>query len=185
MISTNQFKSGIFIKLDGQLYMIMEFQHHKPGKGGAVVRTKLRNVKAGSIVNRTFRAGDAVENVFVEEKKFQYLYADNGHYHFMDSESYEQISISEKVVGSAKNFLKENSEVSVTMYESDILDIKLPTFIDLKVAEAGPGSRGDTVKQGTKNAMLETGATVQVPLFINSGDIIKIDTRTGGYVGRA
>lgn len=185
MISTNQFKSGVFIKIDGVVYMIMEFQHHKPGKGGAFVRTRLRNVKNGSVLNRTFRAGETVEDVFIEEKKYQFLYSAEGHYHFMCNETYEQISLPEETVGSAKDFMKENTEVAVSSCEGNILEIKLPIFINLKVEEADPGVRGDTVKPGTKSAKLETGATVQVPLFINQGDIIKIDTRTGEYTGRA
>jgi len=185
MISTNQFKSGLFIRLNGDVYMILEFQHHKPGKGGAFVRTRLRNVKSNSVLNRTFRAGETVEDVFVEDKRYQFLYSDDGHYHFMDGETYEQISLSEEKVGAAKDFLKENTDVVISSYEGNILEIKLPIFMNLKVVEAGPGARGDTVKPGTKSARLETGATVQVPLFINTGDIIKIDTRTGEYTGRA
>jgi len=185
VISTNQFKSGLFIKLNGELYMIMEFQHHKPGKGGAFVRTKLRNVKSDTVVNRTFRAGETVEDVFIEEKKYQYLYSADGEYHFMDNETYEQISLAQEKVGGAKKFLKENTGVSVTMYEGNILSIKLPIFINLEVAETELGARGDTVKAGTKNAKLETGAIIHVPLFINTGNVIKIDTRTGEYIGRA
>lgn len=185
MISTNQFKNGLFIKLEGELYTIIEFQHYKPGKGGAFVRTKLRNVKSDTVVNRTFRAGETVEDVFVEEKKYQFLYSSDGQYHFMDNETYEQISLTEANVGDSNRFLRENTEVSVTMYEDNILNITLPIFITLKVAETEPGTRGDTVKAGTKNAKLETGANIQVPLFINRGDLIKIDTRTGEYIGRA
>lgn len=185
MISTNQFKSGLFIKLNGKLFTIIESQHHKPGKGGAFVRTKLRNVKSGSVVDRTFRAGETVEDIFVEEKKYQYLYCADRQYNFMDSETYEQISLTEQKIKDARRFLKENTDVTVLMYEGDILSIKLPMFINLKVIEAEPGVRGDTVKAGTKSAKLETGATVQVPLFINTGNVIKIDTRTGEYIGRA
>lgn len=185
MILTNQFKRGLVIKLNGELFMIIEFQHHKPGKGGAFVRTKLRNVKSNTVVDKTFRAGETVEDIFVEEKKYQYLYHAEGHYYFMDSETYEQISLTKDKVGDVKRFLKENTEVTVSMFEGDILSIKLPIFTNLKVTETEPGVRGDTVKAGTKNAKLETGATVQVPLFINTGDVIKIDTRTGKYIGRA
>ncbi len=185
MISTNQFKNGLFIKLDGDVYMIMEFQHHKPGKGGAFVRTRLRNVKSRGVLNRTFRAGETVEEVFVEEKKYQFLYSADSHYNFMDNETYEQITLSEEQVGGAKDFLKENTEVTVSSYDGNIMDIQLPMFLNLKVTEANPGLKGDTVKPGTKSARLETGATVQVPLFINTGDMIKIDTRTGTYIGRA
>ena len=185
MISTNQFKNGLYIKLNGNLFMVIEFQHHKPGKGGALVRTRLKNLKLGTVIDRTFRSGEAVENIFVEEKKYQYLYHADGQYHFMDNESYEQISLSEKKIGGAKKFLKENTEITVSTYEGEIFNIKLPIFINLKIAETEPGVRGDTAKGGTKNAKLETGATVQVPLFVNTGDTVTVDTRTGAYVGRA
>lgn len=185
MISTSQFKSGLYIKLNGSLFMIVESHHHKPGKGGAFVRTKLKNLKLGTVINRTFRAGETVEDIFVEEKKYQYLYCGDGQYHFMDNETFEQISLPQKKIGDAKKFLKENADISVSLYEDDILNMKLPIFIDLKIAETEPGIRGDTAKGGTKNAKLETGATVQVPLFINKGDMVTIDTRTGAYAGRA
>jgi len=185
MISTNQFKSGLFIKLDGELFVIIESEHYKPGKGGALVRTKLRNVKSGTLIDKTFRAGEEVEDVFVEEKKYQYLYFSEGNYHFMDNETYEQISLPEEKVGDVKKFLKEDIEVTVLMHKGDALSIKLPTFINLKVIETEPGVKGDTVKVGMKNAKLQTGANVQVPLFITTGDLITIDTRTGKYIGRA
>lgn len=185
MISTNQFRSGLFIKLNGVLFMIIESQHHKPGKGGALVRVKLKNVKLGTVINRTFRAGEEVENIFIEEKKYQYLYRADGQYHFMDNETYEQITLSEERIGSAKDFLRENMEVTSSLHEGNILNIKLPIFVNLKIAETEPGIKGDTAKAGTKIAKLETGAAVQVPLFVNKGNTIKIDTRTGKYVGRA
>ena len=185
MISTSQFRSGLFIKLDGQLFMIIEFQHHKPGKGGAFVRTRLKNVRLGTVIDRTFRAGETVEDIFIDEKKYQYLYHADGQYHFMDNETYEQILLPEKRVGEAKKFMKENTLITASVYEDDILNIKLPMFVDLKIAETEPGIRGDTAKGGSKNAKLETGATIQVPLFINRGELVKIDTRTGIYVGRA
>ncbi len=185
MISTNQFKNGLFIKLNGELFTIIEFQHHKPGKGGALVRTRLRNVRLGTVIDRTFRAGQTVENVFIEEKKYQYLYRSDGQYHFMDNEAYEQVSLPEKRVGEAKKFLKEDTQITASIYGGDILQIKLPIFVDLKISETEPGVRGDTAKSGSKSAKLETGAIVQVPLFINNGETVKIDTRTGVYVGRA
>ena len=165
--------------------MIIESHHYKPGKGGAFVRTKLRDVRLGAVVDRTFRAGETVEDVFIEEKKYQYLYCAEGNYHFMDNETYEQVSFAGDRIGDVKSFLKENTEVTVSMHEGNILSIKLPIFINLKVVESEPGVRGDTVKAGTKSAKLETGAVIQVPLFINTGDIITIDTRTGKYTGRA
>lgn len=185
MISTNQFRSGLFIKLEGEVFMIIESEHYKPGKGGALVRTRLRNVKSGATIDKTFRSGETVEDIFVEEKKYQFLYYSEGRYYFMDNETYEQISLTEKQLGDAKTFLKENSEVTVSTYEGNILTITVPMFMNLKVAETEPGVRGDTVRAGTKNAKLETGATIQVPLFINVGDIITVDTRTGKYMGRA
>ena len=185
MISTRQFKGGLYIKLNGNLFMIIESHHHKPGKGGAFVRTKLRNLKLGTVIERTFRAGEVVENIFVEEKKYQYLYCDDGQYHFMDNETFEQISLPREKVGDAKKYLKENSDITVSLYEGDILNMKLSIFIDLKIVETEPGIRGDTAKGGTKNAKLETGAIAQVPLFINNGDVVTIDTRTGAYAGRA
>ncbi len=185
MISTNQFRSGLFIKLNGNLFMIIQSQHHKPGKGGAFIRTKLKNIKLGTVIDRTFRSGEMVENIFIEEKKYQYLYRADGQYHLMDSETYEQITLSEEKIGEAKKFLKENMEVAASLHEGNILNIKLPIFVNLKIAETEPGIKGDTAKAGTKSAKLETGAAVQVPLFVNKGDTIKIDTRTGKYVGRA
>jgi len=185
MISTNQFKSGLFIRLDGEFYTIIESQHYKPGKGGALVRTKLRNLKLGTVIDRTFRAGETVEDVFVEEKRYQYLYNADGQYHFMDNATYEQTSLAEEKMSAVKKFLKENTEVTVSMCEGHILNMRLPIFINLVIKETEPGVKGDTVKTGTKNAKLETGTTVQVPLFINTGDIITVDTRTGEYTGRA
>lgn len=185
MIPTNQFKNGLFIKLDGELFVIIEFQHHKPGKGGAFVRTKLRNLKLDTVIDRTFRAGEIVEDIYVEEKRYQYLYSADGNYHFMDSTTYEQISLPDKILGDNRKFLKENTEVAVSIYEGEVLSIRLPIFVNLKVVETEPGIRGDTVKTGTKSAKLETGATIQVPLFINPGEELTVDTRTGKYIGRA
>lgn len=185
MISTNQFKNGLFIKLNNDIFVIMEWQHYKPGKGGAFVRTRLRNIRTTNVLDKTFRSGETVEDIFVEEKKYQYLYSSEGQYHFMDNENYEQIVLTEEKVSDVKKFLKENIEVDVSVHEGNVLSIKLPIFIEMKVAETEPGIKGDTAKSGTKSAKLETGATVQVPLFINIGDTIKIDTRSGEYTGRA
>jgi elongation factor P len=165
--------------------MIIESQHYKPGKGGAFVRTKLRNVKLGTVVDRTFRSGETVEGAFIEEGKYQYLYYSDGQYHFMDNSTYEQIALPQEKIGDAKMFLKENTNVSILSSGGEVLSVKLPIFIDLKIVQTEPGVRGDTAKAGTKSATLETGATVQVPLFINQGETVKIDTRTGTYVGRA
>ena len=185
MISINEIKNGLFIKVDGELYVVVEAEPYKPGKGGALMRTKLRNIKTGSTLDRTFRSADTIEDIHIEEKTYQYLYSADGQYHFMDTETYEQISLPEEIVGDAKNFLKENIEVGVSMYGGKILNIKLPLFLKFKVVETEPGVKGDTVKAGTKSAKIETGAVVQVPLFINNGETITIDTRTGKYTGRA
>lgn len=184
MISINEVKNGLFIKVEGELYVVVEAVPYKPGKGGALMRTKLRNLKTGATLDRTFRSADTIEDIYIEEKTYQYMYAD-GQYHFMDAETYEQITLPEQILGDAKNFLKENLEVGASLYEGKILYIKLPLFLNFKVIETESGVRGDTVKAGTKSAKIETGAIIQVPLFINSGDTITIDTRTGKYTGRA
>jgi len=185
MISINEIKNGLFIKVEGELYVVVEAVPYKPGKGGALMRTKLRNLKTGAMLDRTFRSADTIEDIHIEEKTYQYLYSADGQYHFMDTETYEQMSLPEQVVGDAKNFLKENIEVGAQVYEGKILNVKLPLFLKFKVVETEPGARGDTVKAGTKSAKIETGAIVHVPLFISSGEIITIDTRTGKYTGRA
>lgn len=185
MISINEIKNGLFIKFEGELYVVVEAEPYKPGKGGALMRTKLRNLKTGAALDRTFRSADTIEDIYIEEKTYQYLYSGNGQYHFMDTETYEQISLPEHVIGDTKNFLKENTEVGVSVYDGKILNVKLPMSVKFKVIETEPGARGDTVKAGTKSAKIETGATVQVPLFVNTGDTITIDTRTGKYSGRA
>lgn len=184
MITTAQFKNGIAIELEGIIYIIVSFQHHKPGKGGAFVRTKLRNLKSGAIVDKTFRAGERVQEVFLEEKRYQYLYRAGETYDFMDLETYEQISINKDILGEAVNFLKENIEITTSLYQGEIVAIALPIFVDLVVTETEVGVRGDTAKQATKPARLETGATVRVPLFIDKGDLVRVDTRTGEYAGR-
>lgn len=184
VLSLNEIKSGVTILVDGQVYMIIETQHVKPGKGAAFVRVKLRNLKDASIQERTFRGDEKVEEAFVEEKKMQYLYASGQMYHFMDQENFEEIALFEGNVQDKKQFLKDNLEVSGYFYKGQTLNINLPTFIEFKVIHTEPGIRGDTAKSGTKPAEIETGATVQVPLFIDVGDKIKIDTRTGQYVER-
>ncbi len=185
MISTNQFKNGMTIEIDGALYAIINFQHVKPGKGGAFVRTKLKNVKTGAVVDKTFRAGEKVEQARLESKKMQFLYNDQEMYHFMDLQNYDQIVLSKEQLAEALLYLKENIEVVVSMYEEKPIGVELPIFVELEVKETEPGVKGDTVSGGNKPATLETGAIVQVPLFINIGDVIKVDTRTGGYITRA
>lgn len=184
MISINELRSGMFIKLDGELYVIVDAEHYKPGKGGALVRTKLKGIKTGNTIDRTFRSADLIDEIFIEEKEYHYMYYD-GSYHFMDNETYEEISLPDTTVVEAAKFLKENAQITIQLYENKVLSIKLPLFLKFKVIETEPGARGDTVKAGAKNAKIETGAVVQVPLFIEEGEIITVDTRTGKYTGRA
>lgn len=184
MISINQVKPGIVIRLEGKLFVVIECDHVKPGKGAAFLRTKLRNLENGNVLSRTFRTSDKLEEVFIEEKTFQFLYAADNVLHLMDTETYEQQAIPKEAMGDVAEFLKENMEVSATYYEHRLISISLPINVDLVVEQTDPGLKGDTAKAGTKPAKLETGAMVQVPLFIQSGDKIKVDTRTGNYVER-
>jgi elongation factor P len=182
-VSTADFRKGLRIVFDGQPYTIVDFQHVKPGKGGAFVRTKLKHMKAGRVIDNTFRSGEKVELVDFEEKRMQFLYRDD-RYHFMDTETYEQLSLSPDEVGEASLYLKENTEVEVLYIDGSPAAVELPNFVELAIAKTDPGVRGDTAQGGTKPARLETGATVLVPLFLNEGDIVKVDTRTGEYLGR-
>lgn len=184
MISTNQFRNGMTLELDGGIYFIVNFQHVKPGKGGAFVRTKLKNLKSGNLIDRTFRAGEKVEQVFLEERKIQFLYRKSNIYYFMDQKSFEEVELTEKCLVEKKKFLKENMLLSMVVCDGAIMEVNLPNFVELKVAHAEPGVRADTVKAASKQAYLETGGKIGVPLFINNGDIIKIDTRSGKYVSR-
>jgi len=172
------------IELGGTLFQIVEFQHVKPGKGGAFVRTKLRNFKTGGVVDKTFRAGEKVEQAMVNRRSMQYLYNDGSDYVFMDTETYEQISLPASFLQDETKFMKENMNVLIAMHEGQALGIELPTAVELEVTHTEPGVKGDTASGGTKPATLETGAVVQVPLFINVGDMIKVDTRTGDYITR-
>ena len=184
-LSINQFKSGVTILLEGEVYQIIETEHVKPAKGSAFVRTKLKNLKSGALLDRTFRGQDSAEEAFVEQKKLQYLYAQADMYHFMDQENYDQLAISADVLGNSVKFLKDNLDVLGFFYKDRVLNVVIPNFIELTVAESEPGIKGDTSKSGNKPAKLETGATILVPLFINPGDKIKVDTRSGTYVERA
>jgi elongation factor P len=183
-VSTNQFKNGMCISYDGKMWVIVEFQHVKPGKGGAFVRTKLKEVRTGRVVDVTFRAGEKVDDVRMETKELQYLYSDGASYHFMDTETYEQFELPADFVGDAAKWLKDNDVASVLIAGGDMLGVEPPMFVELQVTETDPGFKGDTVQGGTKPATLETGAVVQVPMFINTGDRIKVDTRDGRYVTR-
>jgi elongation factor P len=183
MISTSDFKNGITIVYDNQLYRILYFQHVKPGKGGAFVRTKLKDLNTGAIVDKTFRAGEKMEQAILETKRMQYLYKDE-YYNFMDTKTYEQIQLSEKILEDQKDYLMENMELLVVSYKGKPISIELPITIEAKVIKTEPGVKGDTVSSSFKPAVIETGAKVMVPLFINVGDVIKIDTRTGEYLTR-
>ncbi len=184
-ISTNQFKNGMAVEIDGRLFFIVEFQHVKPGKGGAFVRTKLKNVKTGAVLDKTFRAGEKFEQAHLEHKKMQYLYKDDAGYHFMDNTTYEQLTLMPEQLGDVMKYVKENTSVDVLTHEDVPLGVEAPFFVELEVAETDPGLKGDTATGGTKPATMETGAVVQVPLFVNVGDTLKIDTRTDTYITRA
>ena len=182
-VSTAEFKKGLKIQFDGAPYTIVDFQHVKPGKGGAFVRTKLKHMRLGRVIDNTFRAGEKVELVDFEEKRMQFLYKDD-RYHFMDLDTYDQISLSGEEVGEARDFLKENTEVEILFIEDSPVTVELPNFIEIRIAKTDPGIRGDTASGGSKPATLETGAVIQVPLFLNEGDVVKVDTRSGDYLGR-
>lgn len=184
MITTAAFRNGLVIQLDGQLFTIIDFQHVKPGKGGAFVRTKLKNVKTKAVVDKTFRAGEKLEEARLEKRQMQYLYHTGGIYYFMDNETYEQLPIPGEEIGDAQQFLKEGETVSVLTFENRPLAAELPIFVNLKVVETAPGVKGDTATGGTKPATLETGSVIQVPLFIKAGNTVKIDTRTASYIER-
>jgi len=185
-ISTNQFRNGTHIEVEGTIYRILEFQHVKPGKGGAFVRTRLRRASDGAVIDRTFRAGEKFRPIRTETRRMQYLYQDGTDAHFMDSESYEQVAIPVPTVSDALRWTRESSEVELLYIDDEPADVQLPSATDLEVAETDPGLRGDTASGGgTKPAVLETGARIQVPLFINVGDVVRVDTRSGEYVSRA
>lgn len=185
MISVNDFRTGLTIEVDGNILSVVEFQHVKPGKGAAFVRSKLKNLRNGNVVERTFRAGETVERAHVENRQMQFLYASGDEYTFMDTETFDQIPIPKSKLEWEINFLQDNMLVNIQSYESEIIGIMLPNSVDLKVTETEPGIKGNTATGATKNATLETGLTVQVPLFINEGDLLSIDTRDGKYLSRA
>lgn len=184
MVSTSEFRNGLVVRLDGELFTMVEFQHVKPGKGGAFVRTRLKNVKTDRVIDRTFRSGEKVEDIRLDKKAVQYLYKGDGEYVFMNTETYEQISVSEGVVGELAKFMKEGMEVEILFHGKEPIGIELPIFVELEVVKTDPGVKGDTASGGGKPAHLETGAVIQVPLFLGEGEIVKVDTRTGSYVER-
>ncbi|MFH1640404.1 MAG: elongation factor P [Candidatus Omnitrophota bacterium] len=183
-ISINEVRSGLTILVNGIIYQIIEFQHVKPGKGGAFVRTKLRNLKNSNVQEITFRGDEKIEEAYVDERKIQYLYSSGEIYHFMDQDNFEEITVSKDSIGEKIKFLKDNLNVTALFYKNEILSINLPNFIEFNIVHTEPGIKGDTAKSGTKPATIDTGATVQVPLFVDRGDKIKVDTRTGTYVER-
>jgi elongation factor P len=185
MISTSDIKKGIGIKLDNRIVKIIDFLHVKPGKGGAFVRTKLKDLITGQVLDKTFRSGEKLEDIFIDKKKMQFLYNEVDEYYFMDNESYEQISISKDILGDSIYYLKENLDVSVQLYEENPIGVELPSSVELKVTQTEPGAKGNTVSGATKPATFETGLELQVPLFIEEGETIKIDTREGRYISRA
>lgn len=183
-LSINEIKSGLTILVNDDVYLVIDTQHVKPGKGAAFVRAKLRKMKDSSVQEVTFRGDEKIEQAFVEERKLQYLYHSGELYHFMDQETYEEVALSSDVVGDNKKFLKDNLELMGYFYKHQTLNINLPNFIQFKIIHTEPGIKGDTAKSGTKPAQIETGAVIQVPLFVDAGDTIKVDTRTGGYIER-
>lgn len=179
-LSITEIKSGVTIFLDGDVYVCVDAQHVKPGKGAAFVRARLRNMKSNNIQEKTFRGDDKIEQAYVDERKLQYQYTSGGVYHFMDTENFEEITVSAESVGDKAKLLKDNLEIQGYFFRGDTLSIALPNFIEFNIMETEPGFKGDSSKSGNKPARIDTGATIQVPLFINVGDKIKVDTRTGG-----
>jgi elongation factor P len=183
-VSTAEFRTGLKIEIDGDPYVIVDFQHVKPGKGGAFVRTKIKSLKSGNVIDRTYRSGEKVDVPELEEKTMQYLYAADKDRVFMDTTSYEQVSMNEKQLGDSINYLKENMEIKVLYHKGQPINIDIPMFVELAIAKTDPGVRGDTASGGSKPATLESGAVVKVPFYLNEGDVIKVDTRTGIFIER-
>ncbi|TML80632.1 MAG: elongation factor P [Actinobacteria bacterium] len=184
MVSTNDLKNGMVLNLDGQLWSVLWFQHHKPGKGGAVVRTKLRNVASGAVVEKTFRADEKVDQAVVDKREMSYLYHDGTHFVFMDSQTYDQLSVEEDEIGDNKHWITEGQVATLSLYEGRPVAVELPASVELKIEHTDPGVKGDRVSGAMKPATLSTGVTVQVPLFIESGETVRVDTRTGEYITR-
>ncbi len=186
MATTADFRNGMTISMDGNLWTILFFQHHKPGKGNTVVRTKLRNVLTGAVLEKTFRAGERIDEVRLEHRPIQYSYNDGNLYYFMDQQTYDMIPLTADVIGEDQlRYLKENTECTGLVHNDRVISVELPYFLELAIAETDPGVRGDTAQGGTKPATLETGAVVQVPLFLNEGDVIRVDRREDKYLERA
>jgi elongation factor P len=185
VIDVNELRNGVTFELDGSLYKVIEYSHHKPGRGKATIRTKVRDLRTGSVLEKTFTSGDKVQDIRLDYHVVQFLYKDNDLYHFMDTETYEQPALNASILGEAVYYLTEGLEVKLTFYEGEALDVELPTTVDLKVVEAEMAVRGDTATGANKSVTTETGLKVQVPLFVETGDTIRVDTRNGSYVTRA
>ncbi len=185
MISAGDFKNGVTIEYEGNIFQIIDFQHVKPGKGAAFVRTKLRNIKNGGVIEKTFRPTEKCPKAHIDRKDMQYLYSDGELYHFMDTETYDQIALNQDAIGDSLKFVKENDMVKVNSHNGNVFAIEPPLFVELEITECEPGVKGDTAQGATKPCTVETGAILYVPLFVNQGDVIKIDTRTGEYLSRA
>ncbi len=185
MYSTSEFKKGLKIEIDGTPYIIVEFQHVKPGKGGAFVRTKIKNLVTGKVLDQTFRSGEKVQKPDLVEREMQFLYREGDSFHLMDNENYEQLALTAEQLGDAVLYLTENLNVKVLFFNQQPVTAEVPNFVELTVSQTEPGVKGDTASGGSKPATLETGAVIQVPLFINEGDRLKVDTRTGSYIERA
>ena len=184
MISTNDFRTGVTVEIDGQPWVVVDFQHVKPGKGSAFVRAKIKNVITGAVLERTFNAGEKLPRAHIERREAQYLYSVDEDFTFMDVTTYEQTTVSKDTLGDGVLYLKENTNVYIMTYEGRVIGVEIPNFVELKVVDTDPGFKGDTATGGTKPATLEAGAVVKVPLFINIGDVLKVDTRTGEYIER-
>lgn len=184
MIDVNELRKGVTFTMDGELFKVIDYQHHKPGRGKAIIRTKLLNLRSGAKIDKNFTSGDRVQDIRLDHQTVQYLYSDGEFYHFMDVETYEQFPLPNAVLEDAKPYLVENTEIELSSYEGERLDVNLPITVDLKVAEAQPGFAGDTAQGATKEVTLETGLVLHVPLFVQEGDVLRIDTRTSRYVTR-
>ncbi len=184
MIDVNDLRKGVTFTLDGELYQVLEYQHYKPGRGNAIIRTKLRNLRTGATIDKTFTSGDRVQDIRLDHAKVQYLYTDGDLYYFMDTETFEQPALSAEVLGDAVKYLTEGMVLDLESYEGEPLVVDLPTTVDLEVVQTAPDVRGDTAQGGGKPATLSTGLVVQVPFFVKEGDVIRVDTRTGEYVTR-
>jgi elongation factor P len=185
MIDVNDLRKGVTFELDGRLFKVLDYSHNKPGRGNATIRTRIRDLRTGNILDKTFQSGDRVQDIRLDHHQAQYLYSDGNLFHFMDTESYEQPAIAAALIGESAPFLKEGLEVKLTFHDSEPIDVELPASVDLKVVEAEMGVKGDTATGATKNVTTETGLKVMVPLFVSVGDTIRVDTRTGEYLTRA